>query len=68
MKTEQFVVKNENGIIRVFDTKTNVYITKPVPSEEIAKEIADDFNAMSKGDMRCVGLPDLSNHPKFKNR
>lgn len=56
----RYQVKKKGNILKVWDTKKNKAITKPLPSMEVANEIADDFNKMENKDYSPLGLPDFS--------
>ena len=56
----RFEVRTRGKQWIVYCTKTKAYITKAIPDKDIAEEIAKDFESMSKGDMRSIGMPDLS--------
>lgn len=56
----RFQTKNVNGVFRVMDTVDGKYITKDIPTEGIADEIADQFNAMENKDFTPIGGPDFS--------
>jgi len=56
----RFEVKKDGNDLKVWDTKTKVFITKALPSMEIANEIAEDFNKMDKSDFSPLGLPNFS--------
>ncbi len=47
---QRFIVEEANGIYKVYDTVKLVYITKDCP-KDVAYEIAEDFEKMTKGDM-----------------
>lgn len=46
---QRFIVEEANGTYKVYDTVKLVYITKDCP-KDVAEEIAEDFNKMSKQD------------------
>jgi len=56
----RYEVKKDGKSLKVFDTKDNTWITKPLPSMEIANEICDDFNKMDNKDYSPIGLPNFS--------
>ena len=56
----RYKVKKDGKNLRVWDTKEKVWITTPIPSMEIANEIADDFNKMENKDYTPLCLPDFS--------
>lgn len=56
---KRFEVQQRGDVFRVYDNQDKIDITKDVPSKEIAQEIADDFEAMSKKDYRPIGGPDM---------
>lgn len=61
----RYEVKKENESYKVWDTKDNVWITKEIPSKQIADEICQDFNKMDNKDFTPIGMPDFS---KIKNK
>lgn len=56
----RFEVRPRGKQFIVYDTKKKVYITKAIPDREIADEIADDFEKMSKGNYTPIGGVDNS--------
>lgn len=55
-----YEVKEENGNYKVWDTKKSLWITKEIPSKQIADEICEDFNKMDNKDFSPIGMPDFS--------
>lgn len=60
---KRYEVKEVDKSFKVWDNKGKVWITKEVPTKEIADEICNDFNAMDNKDFRPIGLPNF----KYKN-
>ncbi len=58
--TKRFEVRPRGKQFIVYDTKKKVYITKAIPERQIAEEIADDFEKMSKNNYTPIGGPNLS--------
>lgn len=56
----RYEVRNRGKQFIVYDTKKKVYITKAIPDKEVAEEIAEDFNKMSKGNYTPIGGIDNS--------
>ena len=56
----RYIIKKEGDILKVWDAKKNIAITKQLPSMKIAQEIADDFNRMDNKDFTPIGFPDFS--------
>ena len=60
----RYEVKEDGKKLKVWDSKDKVWITKELPSIDIANEICHDFNAMDNKDFRPIRLPNFSNIKK----
>lgn len=56
----RYEIKKDGNKLKVWDSKDKVWITRELPSMEIANEICNDFNAMDNKDFRPIGMPDFS--------
>ena len=56
----RYEVKKEGKVIKVWDNKYKIWITKALPSMAIANKIADNFNKMENKDFTPLGVPNFS--------
>jgi len=61
----RYEVKKENKNYKVWDNKSNVWITIEIPIKKIADEICEDFNKMDNKDFTPIGMPDFSKKNKL---